>query len=310
MPHLLFDKPVAEWYNLVTRWMKKELQNEMMYQEYDEQTLQRLQHTELEILKDFDDLCDKHQIDYFGVGGTAIGAVRHQGFIPWDDDIDIGMLRKDYDRFLQIAEKELGEKYEILNFETNTNYPLPTTRLVKKGTVFQEYAMKGIDCNFGIFLDIYFFDNIADGDKAMRRQGKTAWFWGKLLILRKIARPTLYYSGLKASLITAACVCAHFFLRLFRISPRFLYSKAMKASRRYEDTPTKRVAYFFDPTPFTSIMKLDDIVPTKKMPFNGLMIKFPGNIHAYLERRYGDYMTLPPEDKRHNHPPMDLDFGE
>ena len=67
----------------------------MLYQAYDPEVLKRVQETELEILKDFIDLCDRHDIDYFGVGGTAIGAVRHQGFIPWDDDIDIGFLRKD-----------------------------------------------------------------------------------------------------------------------------------------------------------------------------------------------------------------------
>ena len=72
----------------------------MLYREYDEETLKKLQAIELEILKDFNDLCDKYDIDYFGCGGTAIGAVRHGGFIPWDDDIDVGLLRKDYEKFL------------------------------------------------------------------------------------------------------------------------------------------------------------------------------------------------------------------
>ena len=84
----------------------------LLYQAYDPEVLKRVQETELEILRDFIDLCDRHEIDYFGVGGTAIGAVRHQGFIPWDDDIDIGFLRKDYDRFLALAKEELSDKYE------------------------------------------------------------------------------------------------------------------------------------------------------------------------------------------------------
>ena len=77
----------------------------MLYQEYDQVTLKRLQQMELEILRDFQDLCERHNIDYFAGGGTAIGAVRHKGFIPWDDDIDVNLVRKDYERFLKYARK-------------------------------------------------------------------------------------------------------------------------------------------------------------------------------------------------------------
>ncbi|MFR4008009.1 MAG: phosphorylcholine transferase LicD [Christensenellales bacterium] len=97
----------------------------MLYREYDPQVLKRVQETELEILSDFIDLCERHQIDYFGVGGTAIGAIRHQGFIPWDDDIDIGFLRKDYDRFLLLAKEELSDKYELLNVEETQTIRCP-----------------------------------------------------------------------------------------------------------------------------------------------------------------------------------------
>lgn len=80
----------------------------MLYREYDPDVLKKLQKAEIEILKDFDALCDKYSIDYFVCGGTALGGVRHEGFIPWDDDIDIGMTRDDYERFLEVAETEYG----------------------------------------------------------------------------------------------------------------------------------------------------------------------------------------------------------
>ena len=83
----------------------------MVYKAYDEETLQRLQRTELKILKEFDTLCRENGIRYFGCGGTAIGAVRHGGFIPWDDDIDVGMLRRDYERFLKVAAHWKTDQY-------------------------------------------------------------------------------------------------------------------------------------------------------------------------------------------------------
>lgn len=72
---------------------------------YDPQILKRLHEVQVEILKDFETICKKHHLEYFALYGTAIGAVRHQGFIPWDDDIDVGMLREDYEKFLTIARK-------------------------------------------------------------------------------------------------------------------------------------------------------------------------------------------------------------
>ena len=126
----------------------------MLYKEYDEKTLHRLQQIELEILRDFDELCTENGLSYFGCGGTAIGAVRHHGMIPWDDDIDVGLLRKDYEKFLRIArQKKWRRKYKVVNAATMENYPLMTTRWCKKGTKFKEDALKNIDGDLGIFLD-------------------------------------------------------------------------------------------------------------------------------------------------------------
>ena len=84
-----------------------------MIGEYEESTLKKLQGIQLGILKDFIDVCKKYDLKYFLIFGTAIGAARHKGFIPWDDDIDIGMLRSDYDKFIDIMDKEMGEKYNL-----------------------------------------------------------------------------------------------------------------------------------------------------------------------------------------------------
>ena len=279
-----------------------------LYKKYEDATLKKLQNLELEILKDFDELCQRNNIDYFGCGGTAIGAVRHQGFIPWDDDIDVALLRPDYDRFLQYAEEELGDKYYLLNTKNDHSYPLMTTRMVLRGTRFQEECFKDLNCNFGIFLDIYCFDYIPDDERQMKREAIKVWIKGKLMILCAIGKPVLYMKGIKAGLVTVMCECVHVLFKLFHVTP-YVFYKSIQKDLMKNNSPSCRVAYQFDPQLYTSIVDVEDIFPTRKMEFSGLKIRMPLKINAYLEKRYGDYMTLPPEEKRHNHPPFYLNFG-
>lgn len=283
-----------------------------LYSKYDEETLKKLQHIELGILKDFDALCRKHGITYFACGGTTIGTVRHHGFIPWDDDIDVGMLRRDYEKFLRVASrKPYTDKYTVINAETLPSYPLMTTRWCKKGTRFKEKALQHVEGDLGIFLDLYCFDNIPDNELLMKLQAWRAWVYGKLLILYWLDEPVLYFGGLRGRIVTAICRYAHVMLRKLNVSPAFLYRKAKAISWSYRKKDTKRVNYLHDPKPFMSIMNRSDVLPTTRMEYDGLMISVPGNIKAYLKHRFGDdYMTLPPEEKRHNHPPYELDLGE
>ena len=145
-----------------------------MYKQYDKDVLKKLQNVQLEILSDFIDICEKNNLDYFLVFGTALGAVRHKGFIPWDDDVDVGMLREDYNKFLEIAKTQLSNKYEILTPLTNKEYACSVTHFEKKNTSFIPETSKDLKCNMGINIDIFAFDNIADEKnlKRMCRQKK------------------------------------------------------------------------------------------------------------------------------------------
>ena len=111
-----------------------------MSREYDQATLQRLQKLELDILKDFIYVCDKYELTWFSFAGTAIGALRHGGFIPWDDDIDVCLPREDFEKFLVAAQKEFPDKYVMMNAEIDENYPLTTTRWMLKGTKFKAHS--------------------------------------------------------------------------------------------------------------------------------------------------------------------------
>lgn len=279
-----------------------------LYKEYDPQTLARLRRVLLGMLDDFIALCDKHGIRWWMEFGAAIGVLRHGGMIPWDDDIDIGMMREDYDKFLEVAEAEMGDKYYVLDRERFPAYPLMTARWCLRGTKFREEAMAGIDAPFGIFLDLYCFDRLADDDKEARRQWGRAWFWGKLMVLRAVRSPVLYFHGFRAALTRAACFAGHYALRL--LSTRdFLWRKAKRWARACDGRETARVFYPFEPVPFRSGLRVDEIFPTVDKTFDGRTVKIPRCADAYLRKNYGDYMTPPPPEERHNHPPVELDFG-
>ena len=285
--------------------MKKKKQ----FKEYDDFTLKRIQEVELEILKDFMDICDRHGLDYFGIAGTGIGALHHHGFIPWDDDIDVAMPRDDFEKLLPLVEKEMGDKYLIMNAERYPNYPLMTTRMTMRGTKFKEEALKNIDAPLGIFLDLYPLDKVSDNPKEARRQARDAWFWSKILILRSIPFPMLGFSGWKAKIIHAICGLAHLVLSILHVPKTWIYKKAYEAETRSNHyTKTKNLDFFCDTTPYMNLYAVKDIYPLRKLPFEDVELNFPHNLHNNLTGMYGDYMQLPPEEKRKNHYPYELEF--
>lgn len=282
----------------------------VMAEFYDPDVLKHLQQVEMGIVRDFVRICNENNLTYFGYAGTGIGALRHKGYIPWDDDIDISMPRKDYDEFLRIVKEEMGDKYYVLNCDTCENYPLATTRLCLKGTVFKEKVMKDVDCPWGIFLDLYALDNVADNWFLFYWQMWTAWFWGKLLILRIMPRPYLYIHGLLAKIVTGMCIATHYTMKFLHISPKWLLRRREKANTRYNHKDTKRLGYFCDPLPYTNIFVKDKIYPLRMLEFEDIKLPFPNNLEELLTKMYGNYMEMPPEDRRKTHFPEALDFGE
>ena len=277
---------------------------------YEPEVLHRLQEEILSILDDFIRICEDYHLEYFGIAGTGIGAIRHHGFIPWDDDIDIAMPRRDFEKLIKIVEKKMSDRYLILNAKNDPNYPLMTTRLVKRGTVFVEEVMKDVDCPFGIFLDLYVLDNVADNPVLYQLQSWTAWFWSKLLILRSIPRPTLQQRGLKAGLIWTVCGLVHNGMKLLRISPEWLRDCCEAECRRYNKKKTNRMAFLPDTSPYWNVVDKRYYHPLKQLDFEGRRMNFPGNIEEMLTRMYGDYMQLPPEEKRKTHYPYRLEFEQ
>lgn len=261
--------------------------------------LKRLQNCQAEMLKEFVKICGDNNISYFALAGTGIGALRHSGFIPWDDDVDIGLLYQDYQKLIEIYKKEYSDKYFIVNAQEHEKYPLMTTRICLKDTLFVTEAFKNVDCPWGIFLDLFPFFNVAKDTKEHKKQSRKAWFFGKLLILKHTPFPYLDFDGIKAKLVhCVTAICSVIVNILF--SHKALYNKIMKECLKYQNTDTGKYEYFFETGVSQTIYTKEQIFPTKEVLFENIPLSFPNKLEDILTDMYGDYMQIPPPEKRKN----------
>ncbi len=281
-----------------------------MKEQYDPKILRKLQLAECKIFKDFIELCEKYDLPYFLFAGCAIGVERHKGFIPWDDDIDIGMLRKDYDRFLEIAKKEYSDKYRILDIKVEPKLPFYNAKFIRKGTKNVPVIFKEINIDLGIDIEIYPFDNVAPKGLKRMKQLFSVFFWHKLRILRDIEKPVLFISGWKKPVVQILCKIIHLSMKKLNISREFINRHYMKNATKYNDIRTKWVSCFFATTPLENAMRYDEIFPLKKKKFEYLIVQIPNKNHNCLTRKFGNYMVIPPVEKRKNHVPYRLEFGD
>ncbi len=278
--------------------------------QYEEKTLRKLQLAQCIILEDFMKICEENDLPYFIFAGCAIGVERHKGFIPWDDDIDIGMLRKDYDRFLEIAKRDYTDKYRVLDISADKDFPFYNAEFIRKGTRNVPEIFKEANVDMGIDVAIYPFDNVAPGGFAKKKQLWSVFFWHKMRILRDFGNPVLFMKGWKKTVVATICKFAHWVLKTTHFSRSFINKHYMKNATKYNNTETEWVSCFFGTTPLENAMRRDEIFPLTEKKFEYLMVKVPGKNHECLTRKFGDYMVIPPKEKQKNHVPYILEFGE
>ena len=288
--------------------------------DYDKKVLRKLQLAQLGILKDIDSFCKKYSIEYILAYGTLLGAVRHKGFIPWDDDIDIQMKREDFNRFVKLAKKEMTDNYDILNMYDTPGFVSSFIKISKKGTIFTEATNTNIKYKQGIFVDVFPLDYCVSDEKRRMKAIRWAWFWEKICVLKEISDPIINIGGNQKSIAVRAkkkiaeigCKAAHSILVLLRVDKNKSYKKYLRYACQYNKQKKKCdiLQDFCSPVPKESWAKIESIFPTKDVLFEGEMFPAPNDADSVLKIRYGDYMTLPPEDKRHNHMAKELVFGD
>lgn len=279
----------------------------MSYKQYeDPEELRRLQLELTEILREVDRVCRVLDIPYVVYGGTAIGAVRHEGFVPWDDDADVCLPRADYERFLAEAPAVMGADFTLDSMRTHANFPATYSYFGRRGTLFVPEYYRGLPYRRPVSVDVFPFDNVADDPRAYRLQSLRTLFWGRLLILRATPVPAVALTGPAKTVAMAATRAVHWVLRTARVSPRFLQARWESAARRYEHQDTRLMADFSDMNPLAWAASREELYPAREVPFEGITVNLPHHYDAVLRRGYGDYLELPPPHQRKNHYPHEL----
>lgn len=245
----------------------------------------------LEILKEIDRVCEKHKILYWLEGGSMLGAVRHHGFIPWDDDLDIAMFRDDYNRFLKVAPQELKSDYFLQTEETDPDYPLFFAKVRKNNTFLDEKQLSQFQIHRGIFVDIFPVDRMPMTDSQIKRHRIYLW-----LLFR------LYFQTGKRVLPVSSVLSKpeiSFFLRNVRLNKiklrnyiNKIYTKYNLRERyRYTSswTMSQKMSWLYKKEWHDSFMEVK---------FEDMTVKIPGGYHELLTHAYGDYRTPPPKEKQ------------
>ena len=282
----------------------------MAFEEYENpEDLKRVQRLSTLILAELDRVCRKLEIPYVVFAGTALGAVRHGGFIPWDDDVDVAMARADYERFLTEAPKEFDQRFYIANSRNEPCFPCTFSYLCLSDTLCIPTFYK--DCEFKkpLSIDIFPLDRVPEDDDAFKRQTRRTWFWGRLAFLRATPAPYLSFDGIKRHVVLAACGLAHILLRLFNVKMEVIQRKWDDAAQMYNGTTSPIFADYSEWDQSRWSVLENELFDSIDVPFESIIVKLPRNYDAMLTRLYGDYMTLPPVEQRKNHRPYLLDFG-
>ncbi len=261
--------------------------------------LRTLQLEELKILKEVLKIIEKHNLRYYMLGGTLLGAVRHKGFIPWDDDVDIAMPRPDYEKFCDVAKEELQEPYGLISFRTEVNHNDYCNRVVNKNILLvRDDALKEKTEN--LWVDLIPFDGMPN-NRFIRLLHKFNLLFHRLLLqyskidtgvnLKK--KRKLYE---KILIKTGFCIS-----KVFKFNTKKRLDSVDKILRKYKYDSSDYIINFMAADGFKEMFPKSLYDDVTYYDFEDVKLCAPKNYDLVLSQIYGDYMTPPPENQKFSH---------
>ncbi len=259
--------------------------------------LRHLQLVILSIMKDVDELCRKNDIEYYLLGGSAIGAIRHKGFIPWDDDLDIMMTPKNYNRFIAVCRKQLDpNKYYIQ--EGLVDWPLNFTKIKLKGTYIEEYSgSKKKDDTSGIFLDVFKLENSPSGRWAQRKQ----YVLAKYYLCYQLSKRGFEGAGFKKAIMMTLAA---------PLNISCVRNLVVNQIEKYGDDSEYYGSFYFRTRMKNAFSPKKYFGKPMWVEFEDTRLPVPEHYHEYLTQMFGDYMTPPPVENRVGLHTLNVEFGK
>lgn len=256
----------------------------------------RLQDVLLMMIKDIDAICKENQITYYLYGGSALGAIRHKGFIPWDDDLDIILDSENYAKFIKVFKNLKTGKYWLQ--EGEVDWPMHFSKVVLLGTELIEY--EGYDSGEGkngIYVDVFKMENVSGTSIAAHWQ----YFWGKVLLCYQLSCRGFENTSIRNKILLG-------FARILKFKPlyRFVRNQISVKSIDSENTGVFCTRYKWR----GSVIPRKYFGTPKYVPFEDTMLPAPEDCHSYLSHMYGDYMKLPPVENRVGLHTIRIDYGK
>lgn len=253
----------------------------------DEYGILSLQDKILQIAIYIDEICEKHGIDYCLMGGSALGAIRHGGFIPWDDDLDIFMKPSEYEKFRAVFANEGNHKDYYLQELMERQGLVASAKLRLNHTMYVEEATKDMKIHQGIFVDIFILHNTANSGLFRAFHCLNA----KCLLAKGQSFKNIKYRGIK-----------RVFIGLFKLLPKeWGIARRLKRIYQYDKKESKYVCHFMGKAFFEKgVYSASIFSSTKRVPFEKVELRVPSKSDEYLTKRFGDYMSMPSKDSIHS----------